>query len=80
MPRWAVWALIALAAVLIVGPRLMPRPEQARFTYTEFLELVASGEVREVTINNLSNQISGTLADGREFVTKIGRASCRERV
>jgi cell division protease FtsH len=25
--------------------------------------------VREVTINNLSNQISGTLADGREFVT-----------
>jgi cell division protease FtsH len=69
MPRWAVWALIALAAVLIVGPRLMPRPEQARFTYTEFLELVESGEVREVTINNLSNQISGTLADGREFVT-----------
>jgi cell division protease FtsH len=69
MPRWAVWALIALAAVLIVGPRLMPRPEQARFTYTEFLELVESGEVREVTINNLSNQISGTLADGSEFVT-----------
>ena len=69
MPRWAVWALIALAAVLIVGPRLVPRPEQARFTYTEFLELVESGEVREVTINNLSNQISGTLADGREFVT-----------
>jgi cell division protease FtsH len=47
----------------------MPRPEQARFTYTEFLELVESGEVREVTINNLSNQISGTLADGSEFVT-----------
>jgi len=69
MPRWAVWALIALAVVLIVGPRLVPRPEQARFTYTEFLELVESGEVREVTINNLSNQISGTLADGREFVT-----------
>jgi len=63
------WALIALAAVLIVGPRLMPTPEQTRLTYTEFLDLVEGGEVREVTINNLSNQISGKLADGREFVT-----------
>ena len=63
------WALIALAAVLIVGPRLMPTPEQTRLTYTEFLDLVEGGEVREVTINNLSNQISGTLADGRDFVT-----------
>ncbi len=67
--RWIVWALIALAAVLIVGPRLMPTPEQTRLTYTEFLDLVEGGEVREVTINNLSNQISGKLADGREFVT-----------
>ena len=62
-------ALIAIAALLIVGPRLMPTPEQTRLTYTEFLDLVEGGEVRQVTINNLSNQISGTLADGREFVT-----------
>ena len=67
--RWIVWALIAIAALLIVGPRLMPTPEQTRLTYTEFLDLVEGGEVRQVTINNLSNQISGTLADGREFVT-----------
>ncbi|NBR92535.1 MAG: ATP-dependent metallopeptidase FtsH/Yme1/Tma family protein [Actinobacteria bacterium] len=69
MPRWAVWALIAFAAVLIVGPRLMPTPERTRLTYTEFLELVESGEVRQVSINNLNNQISGTLADGRDFIT-----------
>ena len=67
--RWIVWALIAIAALLIVGPRLMPTPEQTRLTYTECLDLVEGGEVRQVTINNLSNQISGTLADGREFVT-----------
>ncbi|NCX17972.1 MAG: ATP-dependent metallopeptidase FtsH/Yme1/Tma family protein, partial [Acidimicrobiia bacterium] len=54
---------------LIVGPRLMPTPERTRLTYTEFLELVESGEVRQVSINNLNNQISGTLADGRDFVT-----------
>jgi len=69
MPRWAVWALVAVAALLLVGPRLMPTPERARFTYTEFLELVEGGDVRTVTINNLNNQITGTLTDGREFVT-----------
>ena len=47
----------------------MPTPERTRLTYTEFLDLVASGEVRQVSINNLNNQISGTLADGRDFVT-----------
>ena len=47
----------------------MPSPERARYTYTEFLDLVESGEVQAVTINNLNNQITGTLNDGREFVT-----------
>jgi cell division protease FtsH len=69
MPRWAVWALVGFAVLLLIGPRLMPTPERARFTYTEFLELVESGEVQAVTINNLNNQITGTLNDGREFVT-----------
>ena len=69
MPRWLVWALIAVAVVLLVGPRLLPTPEQTRLTYTEFLDLVERGGVREVTINNLNNQISGKLSDSRDFVT-----------
>ena len=69
LPRWAVWALIAVAVALLVGPRLLPTPERAKFTYTEFLDLVGSGEVQDVTINNLNNQITGTLKDGRDFVT-----------
>ena len=69
MPRWAVWVLVGMAVLLLVGPRLMPTPERAKFTYTEFLELVEGGEVSNITINNLNNQISGTLKDGREFVT-----------
>jgi len=69
MPRWLVWALIAVAVVLLVGPRLLPTPEQTRLTYTEFLDLVERGGVREVTINNLNNQISGKLSDSRSFVT-----------
>ncbi len=69
MPRWAVWALIAVAAALFIGPRLLPSVERTRLSYTEFLELVESGEVREVTINNLNNEITGKLDDAREFVT-----------
>ncbi len=69
MPRWLVWALIAVAVVLLVGPRLLPTPEQTRLTYTEFLDLVERGSVREVTINNLNNEISGKLTDSRNFVT-----------
>ena len=69
MPRWAVWALIAVAVALFIGPRLMPSVERTQLSYTEFLELVERGDVRKVTINNLNNEITGTLDDAREFVT-----------
>ena len=69
MPRWVVWSLVGLAALLIIGPRFMPTVEQTRLTYTEFLDLVDRGDVRQVTINNLNNEITGKLSDSREFVT-----------
>ena len=69
MPRWAVWVLVAVAVGLIIAPRLWPTTTATKVTYTEFLELVNEGKVSSVTINNLSNTISGTLADGGEFTT-----------
>jgi cell division protease FtsH len=69
MPRWAVWVLIAVAAGLIAGPRLWPASTATKVTYTEFLDLVQSGKVSSVEINNLSNTISGTMSDGSEFIT-----------
>ncbi|MFM9111822.1 MAG: ATP-dependent metallopeptidase FtsH/Yme1/Tma family protein, partial [Actinomycetota bacterium] len=69
MPRWAVWVLVAVAVGLIIAPRLWPTTAATKVTYTEFLELVNEGKVSSVTINNLSNTISGTLADGGEFTT-----------
>jgi cell division protease FtsH len=74
MPRWAVWVLIAVAAALIAGPRLWPASTATKVTYTEFLDLVQSGKVDSVEINNLSNTISGKMADGSEFIT-TGAAS-----
>ena len=69
MPRWATWAIVAVVVLLIAGPRIWPTSTATKFTYTEFLELVKQGQVQQVEINNLSNQISGTLKDGGEFVT-----------
>ncbi|MFM7951075.1 MAG: ATP-dependent zinc metalloprotease FtsH [Acidimicrobiaceae bacterium] len=69
MPRWATWAIVAVVVLLIAGPRIWPTSPATKFTYTEFLELVKQGQVQQVEINNLSNQISGTLKDGGEFVT-----------
>ena len=69
MPRWAVWALIAVAAALVVGPRFIPTTTATKFTYTEFLEAVSNGQVTSVEINNLSNTISGELASGDTFTT-----------
>jgi cell division protease FtsH len=69
MPRWATWAIVAVVVLLIAGPRIWPSSTATSFTYTEFLELVKQGQVKQVEINNLSNQISGTLKDGGEFVT-----------
>ena len=69
MPRWAVWALIAVAAALIVGPRFIPTSTATKFTYTEFLEAVSNGQVTSVKINNLSNTISGELTSGDTFTT-----------
>ena len=69
MPRWAVWALIAVAAALLIGPRFIPTSTATKFTYTEFLEAVSNGQVTSVKINNLSNTISGELTSGDTFTT-----------
>lgn len=69
MPRWATWAIVAVVVLLIAGPRIWPSSTATKVSYTEFLELVKQGQVSQVQINNLSNQISGKLKDGGEFVT-----------
>jgi cell division protease FtsH len=69
MPRWVLWALAAGVLALFVGPRLWPTQAATDLSYTEFLQMVEEGKVDSVTINNISNVISGELADGSRFTT-----------
>ncbi|MHB1130355.1 MAG: ATP-dependent zinc metalloprotease FtsH [Ilumatobacteraceae bacterium] len=74
MPRWSIWVLIAVAGLLILGPRVWPSSTATKVTYTEFLDLVKQGNVTEIKINNITNSITGTMTDGSTFVT-TGAAS-----
>ncbi len=69
LPKWAIWMILAALAIVIVGPQLWPDKVAEKITYTEFLNNVRGGSVHEVTINNATNTISGTLDNGTKFTT-----------
>ena len=69
LPKWAVWLALGLLALAILGPQVWPSDSSEKLTYTEFLTQVRDDKVREVTINNTSNTITGELKDGTKFTT-----------
>ena len=69
MPRWSLWVVLGVVAVLAFGSRLTSSTSGTKVTYTEFLVLVDKGDVKRVSINNTSNVISGTLTNGTKFAT-----------
>ena len=69
VPRWSLWVVLGVVAVLAFGSRLTSSTSGTKVTYTEFLVLVDKGDVKRVSINNTSNVISGTLTNGTKFAT-----------
>ena len=69
VPRWSLWVVLGVVAVLAFGSRLTSSSSGTKVTYTEFLVLVDKGDVKRVSINNTSNVISGTLTNGTKFAT-----------
>ena len=69
MPRWAIWAIVAAIIVIGAGAQMFTSATGEKLSYTEFLRQVRNGSVQKVTINNATNTISGTLADGSKFTT-----------
>ncbi len=69
VPRWSLWVVLGVVAILAFGSRLSSSSSGTKVTYTEFLVLVDKGDVKRVSINNTSNVISGTLTNGTKFAT-----------
>ena len=69
MPKWALWAIIAAVVVLAFGSQFISPTTGEKLSYTEFLVQVQDGNVKNVTINNATNVISGVLTNGGKFTT-----------
>ena len=69
MPKWALWVIIAAVVVLAFGSQFISPTTGEKLSYTEFLVQVQDGNVKNVTINNATNVISGVLTNGGKFTT-----------
>ena len=71
-PKWLMIMLIALAATFALSflSRSLLADRTGSLTYTEFLEILKTKEVKEVTFNEYYNKVSATVKDanGREVV------------
>jgi cell division protease FtsH len=69
MPKWSIWVIIAAVVVLAFGSQFISPATGEKLSYTEFLVQVQDGNVKNVTINNATNVISGVLTNGGKFTT-----------
>ena len=69
MPKWAIWAIVGAVMVLAFGSQFISQPTGEKLSYKEFLVQVQEGNVKDVTINNATNVISGVLTNGGKFTT-----------
>ena len=71
-PKWLMIMLIGLAATFLLSflSRTLLADRTGSLTYTEFLEILKTKEVKEVTFNEYYNKVSATVKDanGRETV------------
>ncbi|HNJ97732.1 MAG TPA: ATP-dependent zinc metalloprotease FtsH [Ilumatobacteraceae bacterium] len=70
-PRWALPVILAVLIGLIVFNQVWPTDDGDKLTYTEFITAVQSDQVKEFSLTNDSNSISGELIDGTKFHTTV---------
>src|SRR3954464_5272894 len=69
---WARWVIRVLFAVLILSfalPRVWPTSNSAKEPFSAFWSKVEAGQVKSVTVNNQTNNITGELDNGEKFTT-----------
>jgi cell division protease FtsH len=67
MPRWAIWVLLGVLAVLLFGTRLLPEPQVERLDYSELITQVEADNVASLVVNNATLTITGEFRNGDEF-------------
>jgi len=63
----ALWLGVVLVFVLLINLFSQPRVKRDELNFSEFLDLIAKGEVSEVVIQG--DNVQGTLLSGKEFTT-----------
>jgi cell division protease FtsH len=66
------WVIAGVLLATIFVPSLLPDDNGDEVNYTEFRDLVVSGDVQAVEVNRTSGKISGELANGDKFFTNGG--------
>ncbi|MEQ1701081.1 MAG: ATP-dependent zinc metalloprotease FtsH, partial [Ilumatobacteraceae bacterium] len=63
--------LLAVLVGTLLLNQVWPSDDGDKVSYTEFIALVEKDQVKEFTLTNGSNSISGTLADDSKFTTTV---------
>jgi cell division protease FtsH len=69
LPRWTVWVLLGVVAMLLFGSQLLSTDNGKRIDYSEFIALVNQDQVKSIKYNNDTGGIAGELKSGDRFVT-----------
>jgi len=69
LPRWTIWVLLGVLALLLFGSRLIPTDSADKLGFGEFESKLQSGQVKDFKLNNQTLKISGTLTNGDKFST-----------
>jgi cell division protease FtsH len=59
------WLIIAIVLMMVFNSLTPPRPTANQFSYSEFLQAVDKGDIKDVLIQN--QEISGRTKDGKNF-------------
>jgi cell division protease FtsH len=69
MPKWGLWVLLGLTLLVVVLPSLLSTSDSEKVSYSQFMEQVRSGQVKEIEVDNTDGSITGELESGGDFRT-----------
>ncbi|MDO8361818.1 MAG: ATP-dependent metallopeptidase FtsH/Yme1/Tma family protein, partial [Actinomycetota bacterium] len=70
-PRWTIPVLLAVLVGTLLLNQVWPSDDGEAKTYSEFIALVKSDQVKKITVENGSNSMSGELNDGTKFTATV---------